>query len=185
MKKTILIKCKGSIDLELDDLVPFQGELKQLSKSNYVKLRKSILDLGFSAPPFVWKSRDDGQWKILDSHQRVRVLIEMRDAEGFKIPKLPCVEIEAENEHVAKKKILAFASQFGQITNASLFEFASLNSLDLEAIDSFNFPEIKMDMFKAEFFDMPLEMKEPEPRGDGELKDSHLKNCPNCGVLID
>ncbi len=149
--KEIQIKCKGSMTLELEQLEPFQGSLKDLSKENYNKLRKQIIDLGFSEPICVWKN--EGKYNILNGHQRVRVLQEMKRSEGFKVPRLPVVEVEAASEHEAKKKVLSLTSQFGEISSDSLFEFASLNNIDLPTLEDFRFPEIDMDEFKSEFFD--------------------------------
>lgn len=154
--KEISIKCQGAITLELEQLVPFQSNLKNLSRENYKKLRQSILDLGFSAPCFVWKS-PDGEWKVIDSHQRIRVLTEMKRAEGFHIPPLPCAIVEASTEQEAKKKILAITSSYGTVTDEGLFEFLSLNNIKLEHLDSLNFHEIDMDSFKQNFFDAPVE----------------------------
>jgi len=175
MIKEIQIKCKGSMSLELEQLEAFQGNLKDLTKENYNKLRKQILELGFSEPICVWKN--DGKYNILNGHQRVRVLTEMKRAEGYKIPRLPVVEVEADSEHEAKKKVLSLTSQFGEISNASLFEFASINNIDLPTLEDLRFPEILMDSFREEFFDsktnVDLVEKEAEP-----------KKCPNCDAIL-
>jgi DNA modification methylase len=155
MIKEVQIKCKGSMTLELEQLEPFQGNLKDLSKENYNKLRKQIIELGFSEPICVWKN--EGKYNILNGHQRVRVLTEMKKAEGWKVPRLPVVEVEAATEFEAKKKVLSLTSQYGALSNESLFEFASLNNIDLPTLEDFRFPEIDLDKFKAEFFDEPVE----------------------------
>jgi len=183
MIKEIRIACTGAATLELEQIEPFQGNLKDLSKENYNKLRKQILELGFSEPMSVWKT-PEGKYMAINCHQRLRVLTEMKRAEGFKIPRLPVSFIEAETEHEAKKKILALTSQFGELTSAGLFEFASLNNIDLPTLEDFRFPEINMDNFKAEFFDMPLDFEEPEDKGDPKDKEEELKTCPNCGVHL-
>lgn len=183
--KQIEIKCKGSMELELESILPFQGNLKDLSKENYVKLRNQILELGFSSPFHVWNNPDDGKYYTLDGHQRSRVLTEMKRAEKYFIPKLPCVLVDADNEHQAKKKILAISSSFGNMSGGSLFEFASINNIDLPTLESFNFAEISMPHFKAEFFDMPLDFEEPEEKKDPEEKEFESKQCPNCGVLLE
>lgn len=180
MLKEVQIKCKGSMTLELEQLTPFQGELKELSKANHDKLRKQIIELGFSEPICVWKN--ENKYYILNGHQRLRVLTEMKKAEGFKIPRLPVVEVEAETEHEAKKKVLALTSQFGNITGQGLFQFASEANIDLPTLEDFRFPEINLDAFKAEFFDMPLES---DKEGAQELDESEFSEfehtCPKCG----
>ena len=154
--KTIEIKCKGAIELEIDQIQPFQGDLKTLSKENYDKLRKQILELGFSEPASVWKD-DKGIWRAINCHQRLRVLKEMRQSEGYVIPKIPCSIVEAKTEREAKKKVLALTSQFGEITKEGLYEFASLNDIGLDDLENYRFPEIDFGSFKDEFFDMPIE----------------------------
>jgi len=145
--------------LPIEDIHPFQGNLKDLSKDNYAKLRKQILDLGFSSPIHVWKNTETKKYQTLDGHQRIRVLSEMKNAEKYKIPELPCVEVFADSEHQAKKKILALTSQFGEITSQGLFEFASLNNIGLDDLKDLRLPEIDMGKFEAEFFDKPLDSK--------------------------
>lgn len=162
--KTIEIKCKGSEELDLEQIEAFQGNLKDLSKENYDRLRKQILELGFSAPIAVWKH--EGHNYCLDGHQRVRVLTEMKRSEGYEIPKLPVVAVEAATEHEAKKKILALASQFGEVTKEGLFEFVSLNNIDLPTLEGFRLPEIDMPKFEAEFFDAPVKQEDVDA---GEL----------------
>jgi hypothetical protein len=179
--KTIRIACQGHTTLDIDKLEAFQGDLKDLSKDNYNKLRKQILELGFSEPVSVWQH--EGHNYLLNGHQRHRVLTEMRRAEKYDVPPIPVNLIDAENEHEAKKKILSLTSQFGEITSEGLFQFASLNNIDLPTIEDFRFPEINMDNWKAEFFDMPLP-EEPNEKDAPEEKEAELKTCPNCGVII-
>lgn len=153
--KTIINKVKELIYLNIDELHPFQGDLKELSKENYNKLRKQILK-GFKAPFFVWLDPKTQKYMLEDGHQRHRVLNELGRSEGYVIPKLPCVVIHADTEHEAKANILEISSQFGQITGDSLFQFASLANIDLPTLEDFRFPEIDMDKWKAEFFDEPV-----------------------------
>lgn len=41
--KVVEIRCEGAGLLDIDDLTPFQGELKKLSHDNYNKLKNIIL----------------------------------------------------------------------------------------------------------------------------------------------
>jgi len=45
--KNIKIACKGNTTASITELVPFQGNLKDLSTVNYKKLRGEIIRLGF------------------------------------------------------------------------------------------------------------------------------------------
>jgi len=98
--KTITNKVKELIYLDLAELHPFQGSLKDLSKENYNKLRKQILG-GFKAPLFVWLDPSTNKYMLEDGHQRYRVLTELKNVEKYEIPKLPCVVIHADSEHEA------------------------------------------------------------------------------------
>jgi len=130
----VKIKCRGSGEISLDKIIPFQGDLKDLSGSNYKKLKKQILTHGMVAPFMLWKGN------CIDGHQRLKTLLKMKE-EGIKLPELfPMVEIEAKDEKTAKKIVLAISSQYGKITEESLFDFSK--SFDLgfkEMEESFNF----------------------------------------------
>lgn len=169
--KQVKIACRGAIELDISEIEAFQGNLKDLSKENYNKLRKQILDLGFSEPASVWQSKD-GKWKAINCHQRLRVLTELRNSEGYHIPPIPCSIVEAENEHEAKRKVLSLTSQFGEITNEGLFEFITRAKIDLPTLEGFRFPEVDILKFKQSFFeDQPQEVLE---------KVESIK-CPACG----
>jgi len=112
-KKVIEVKCKGADTLPIDRILEFQNDLKTLSKDNEKKLRNSILKFGFIAPFFVWDNQ--GEWKLLDGHQRLKTLLKMRK-EGYDIPLLPVDYIEAESEEDAKRKLLHITSQYGEFT---------------------------------------------------------------------
>ena len=171
------IRCSGADVLDLEQIDPLQGDLKTLSDSNYKKLRKQILDLGFSSPFHVWKN--DGHYWCIDGHQRHYVLSNMKKAEGYYVPKLPVVFVEAANEYQAKKKVLAMTSQFGTMTGDSLFDFANINNISLPELEDFRFPEIDMASL------VPDEFKEPDEKKDPSEKEAELKTCPSCGVLIE
>ena len=70
--QTVQIRCKAAVNLDLANLTPMQGDLKELSQSNFNKLKQSILRHGITFPFFVWQS--DGKNYILDGTQRDRVL---------------------------------------------------------------------------------------------------------------
>ncbi len=159
--QTIRIACKAAFSLELKDLQELQGDLKSLSKKNYAKLKREILSEGFSAPFFIWQ--DSHQNYILDGHQRIRVLRQL-EQEGYEIPALPVVPVEAIDLDDAKRKLLAFASQYGEMNSEGLYEFMSKSSIEFDEMDSrYRFPEIKNEDFKDEFFE------EPEQQGQDDV----------------
>jgi hypothetical protein len=83
MKKTIQITCKAAVTMDLADLQPLQGNLKELAVANFEKLKRSILKHGVSFPFFVWQH--DGINYVLDGHQRDRVLRKMQE-QGYEVP---------------------------------------------------------------------------------------------------
>lgn len=172
----IEINCEGSRTVPLEKLRPFQGNLKELSEANYVKLKGNIQTMGFSFPVFVWTDKENGHEYLLDGHQRVRTLTEMRK-EGYTIPDIPVADVKAHSFNEAKKKLLAAASQFGSFKSQGLYEFMNDNKFDLGTItENFALPEIDMEKFNAEYY----EDKVPKPpKEDKETDTDH--ECPQCG----
>lgn len=150
MKEKIRIKCQGALALEVDELTEFQGELKSLDVIDYEKLKNEILTNGFSFPVAVWRS--EGQNFILDGHQRIRTIRQMIE-EGHLCPALPVVVVEADSRQQAKHKLLAAASQYGQVQDQGLYEFVADAQISADAlVESFRLPEIDMPKFIAEHF---------------------------------
>jgi hypothetical protein len=132
---------KQLLFLPVEEILPFQDDLKVLDDENYARLKGSIIKYKFSSPIHIWKH--DGKWHSLDGHQRCNTVLRMRE-EGFTIPKLPCVEIAAKSHAEAKEKILALTSQYGRMTKYGLLEYLSVNKIDiLDAAQLYNFPELK------------------------------------------
>jgi DNA modification methylase len=153
MERTIRIACQGALTLPHSELVPFQGGLKSLGEEDYAKLKTEITERGFSEPISVWQS--DGKNFILNGHQRLRTVQQMAQ-EGWEIPPLPVSLIFASSYKEAKHKCLSLASQYGKVEGDGLYEFIMDAELDPEMVfDSFRFPEIDFEDFKAEFFDEP------------------------------
>ncbi len=98
----------------ITELLPLQGDLKELSERNYNKLKKSLIENGVIVPFFVWLEAG----KLLDGHQRQRVFLK----EGW-LMDVPVVYVSAATEQEAKQKLLAISSQFGQITQEGLDAF--------------------------------------------------------------
>ena len=156
--KTIPIKCRGADLKAIDELTEFQGDIKDLTKQNYAKLRKSMVKHGFSAPIFVWEHEGDNY--ILDGHQRLRVLGKLRE-EGYDIPLLPVVYIEADDEKQAKEKLLLITSQYGDFNVQGLDEFIYEGQLDLsELTTEVRLLDVKELQLSTEI-DEPLQDSEP------------------------
>lgn len=160
-KKTIQMKCQGAIRIDLDRLEEFQGELKSLSKANYLKLRTEILEEGFSFCPHVWKG-EDGLWYLIDGHQRTRTLRKMVEEDGYYCPEVPCSIVEASSGADAERKVLAATSQYGHIEKEGLLEFTTRSNITpSELRERFDLPGLDIERFIESNFDK--ERQEPSP----------------------
>src|SRR6266498_607699 len=171
--QTIAIRCTAAVNLELSDLTPLQGGLKELSDANFEKLKQSILRHGITFPFFIWQS--EGMNYILDGAQRDRVLKRMTE-EGYEVPPLPCALIQAKDRKEAAEKILLISSQYGKMTNHSLEDFLAENDLDLpELQDELELPSINLEYFRdADFQAVSAEEQ-------GRLDKKNPVTCPECG----
>jgi len=158
------IACKGADLKDIEELSEFQGSIKSLSAENFEKLKRTILENGFSAPMFVWQS-EKRNW-IIDGHQRLRVLGRLRD-EGVHVPPIPIVYIEAETRKEAKRKLLSIASQYGVFDVQSLDFFIADDDLEIAEL----LQEIRL-------VDGELKLST-----DGGVVEKAPKTlvCPNCG----
>lgn len=160
----IRITCKGSRLLDISEMVVIQGNLKDLDKKEYLKLKNEIIEEGFSEPISIWFN--NGQWKILNGTQRYRTLTQMR-VEGFEIPLIPVSEIEADDEAQARRKLLAFTSNYGKMTSQGLYEFSTKSDITFDEMEKrYRFAEIPFKKFKDEFF------QEPPREGEDDVPES-------------
>lgn len=184
--KTIRIACEGAALIDINDLSDFQGTLKTLNGEAYNRLRMSIIELGFSFPIHAWKTKD--KTYILDAHQRVATLKRMRDDDGYEIPPLPVVWIEAANKKEAAKKLLAATSQYGEVTYSGLDEFIKTYDLEVAKLDtSFQFPEINIKRFEQTFYPEEKEVTfkvKQKPTGTADSKHDDENVCPKCGYEL-
>ncbi len=172
--KAIKVTCVGAGTVPVDRLMPFQDELKDLSQEAYLRLRESIIRLGFTEPVSIWVDGEtEGGFPILNGHQRVRAAQEMTK-EGFDCPPLPVSFIEAASYEEAKDKVLAMTSSYGTITKQGLYEFASDMGIPMsELAKRYQFPEVNLDDFAVEFgsFEpIPIEGEDAPTRPAGEAK---------------
>lgn len=107
-------------------LKPIQGNLKDLDKKNYAKLKKSFLEKGLFVPVMVWKDGED--FKILDGHGRERLFQKEKaqfvDESGKATFEIPCLVIEAISLKDAKEKLLIISSQYQTITQEGFDAFS-------------------------------------------------------------
>jgi len=153
--------------VDVDRLTPFQGKLKTLDDVNFNKLRKSILEEGFSFTVHVWENADTIY--IIDGHQRVSVLTQMRK-QGIVIPLISCSFVSAKTYRDAKKLVLLAISQYGKIQKDGFLEFTEGEDFDF---GDYDFPDFNFESV-PDF--------EPASQDDqGKLDEKKLKICPECG----
>lgn len=157
MGDAVRVTCDVNTFACIDDLKEFQGELKELSKEGYRKLKKSILKHGFHTPIFVWEN--DGVLNILDGHQRKLTLIQMR-TEGHEIPLIPIIRVRSESWKQAKETLLTMVSQYGKVKGQGLYEYLIHSEINIDDLyDSFEIPHeqlFNIDHFKQEYFSEPI-----------------------------
>lgn len=126
--------------LPIADLLPTQGNLKDLTETNYKKLKSTIENRGFSYPVYIWEN-EDGLKYLLDGHQRQRVLT----TEGWNEP-IPYLKVPADNIQEAMARLLEITSQYATITQEGIDEFIAkyglneaeiLNSTSFDAINNY------------------------------------------------
>lgn len=127
------------------DLKILQGDLKTLNKEEKRKLHNSIKKYGYFVPAFIWRSGED-MW-ILDATQRYYVLSEF-EANGYSIPEIPYVTIEAKDRKEAAKKLLLITSRFGKINPETSF-FTDFD-IELDFMEEIEIPEFNLN-FSTEF----------------------------------
>ena len=131
----IKVKVKTKDVLSISYLNRLQGDLKILTDENYKKLKNEILTEGFCFAIHVWENKEDAKIYILDGTQRLETLTRMKD-EGYKIPQIPVVFIEADNINDAKKILLGGASQYGEYNQKGAEDFIStIEGIDIEYLN--------------------------------------------------
>jgi len=155
--KKIEIKCSGTEFISFNKLTDFQKNLKSITKINLKKLKKQIIVNGFIAPIFIWK---DGEVNnIIDGHGRLKALNSFYK-EGYEIPDIPIVLIEADNEEDARKKLLSITSQYGDFNLEELQGW--LVKVDEDIADSLRFFDKELNFELTE---------EKETIGDDEVNE--------------
>jgi len=161
--KEIKVTCKGVTKrVKLRELIALQKNLKVLTQDSYKKFKKNILRFGIMRPVVIWV-KPSGEKCILDGHQLVNTLKVMEN-EGYTVPDLPVVEVEAKDEREAYARLLALASQYGELDTGGLYEVIETQVQDLQAVmQYFQFPRFDVDKFLREFYiDTDIEVIEDE-----------------------
>lgn len=125
--------------IPIADLLPTQGNLKDLTEKNYNKLKGRIEHRGFSVPVYVWED-DKGVKHLLDGHQRRQVLT----TEGWNDP-IPYLKIPAKDLQEAMARLLEITSQYATITQEGIDEFMATYELnEAEVYEATSYDAIKV-----------------------------------------
>lgn len=174
----IEIRCSGSEMLPLKSMRPLQGNLKELTKDGFGRLKESLLENGFCFPFFAWRYND--MIYYLDGTQRDRVLNELSKDKTVQLPEeYPVVFIHAKNKQEAAKMILLQSSRYGRMTNESLYEFLHENTLKIEDLKiELDLPDIDVEVFMKGYND---ETFVPAEDDQANLDTKKSVKCPECG----
>lgn len=121
--------------ISIADLLPTQGDLKDLTEANYKKLKNTIERRGFSYPVYVWED-EIKVLHLLDGHQRQRVLT----TEGWNEP-IPYLKVPAKDLQEAMARLLEITSQYATITQEGIDTFIAkyeLNEAEVYEATSFD-----------------------------------------------
>jgi hypothetical protein len=176
MNKVIRNVCDVKDFCRYDELVPFQGSLKDLQEFNFHKLKNEIINEGFGSPIFVWR-HDDINY-ILDGHQRQRVIKHLVEKEGYDNFLIPIVFIQDDSFEKAKRRLLSYVSQYGTLNNQGLYEYmfdARIEMVELENRYSLPVNNFDLEKFKAEYFDESHCSPEQAVQKENKIK------CSLCG----
>lgn len=129
----------------MEEVKGLQGNLKTITRKNLERVKARILRVGFNVPYHIWIH--EGNFYLLDGHQRTRALLELQ-AQGYAVPPLPYDIIEADSLEDAKDKLLAISSQYGEFTMDGLAEF----TMDMKLEDDLRLPsgEIRIEAVKPD-----------------------------------
>ena len=158
--------------LDIDYLIPLQGDLKKLSGENFNKLRKSLIEKGFQFTVHVWEQ--GGTTYIIDGHQRVHVMKQLRKA-GWEVPPITCAYVKAATYHDAKELILYSISQYGKVDKEGFDDFTLNEGFDFS---NFDMPDFDLDLMN--FFN-PEDDSETN-KIDGKTQSEKLENYLNSSI---
>lgn len=146
------------------DFKELQEDFKEENPELNEKLQNRIIEVGFKYPVFCWKEKEIF-WTI-DSHQRSKALAALEE-KGYKIPKIPYLEIFAKSKEDAKKEILYLNSRYAKINPDSNFV---IENFKIDVDFAIEIPEISLNK--------PFEI----PNFDSEeKKEKDIIKCPKCG----
>ncbi len=124
----------------------FQGDLALPMTSQAIKkLRGSLIKHGVFLPTYLWFD-DQQRANILDGHQRKTVFGSLA-ADGWEIPEIPYVSVDASNRKDAAEKLLQIRSRYAQVNPETtwLSEFVEGTNDLIQMLDKVEIPDLDLD----------------------------------------
>ncbi len=152
MKQIIIHNPQNLPTLPWKELHDFQGNFKRTNEEKLRKLTRSIIDHGIFVPKFVWFERGAKKRKalILDGHQ-TKAALQLLEFDGWEVPPIPYVEVEAADRKDAAAKLLQLNSRYADV-NPETTWFAELDfSADelRRLVDGISLPELDVEALLA------------------------------------
>ena len=116
--KTIDNKVKTLKTTNVQTFLSWEFNTLKDKDRDVTNLKNAIVKNGFSFPVFLWY----GHSYVIDGAGR-RKAVEELTKEGYDIPEIPYVEVEAATLEEARQKVIEASSSFGEITKKSLADF--------------------------------------------------------------
>lgn len=116
--KTIDNKVKTLKTTDVQTFLSWEFNTLKDKDRDVTNLKNAIIKNGFSFPVFLWY----GHNYVIDGTGR-RKAVEELTKEGYEIPEIPYVEVEAATLEEARHKVIEASSSFGDITKKSLADF--------------------------------------------------------------
>ncbi len=109
------------------------------------KMRGSLIKHGVFLPTFLWFD-DQQRANILDGHQRKTVFGSLA-ADGWVIPEIPYVSVDASNRKDAAEKLLQIRSRYAQVNPETtwLSEFVEGTNDLIQMLDKVEIPDLDLD----------------------------------------
>lgn len=175
--KAISIKCLSEINVPYKELNFFQGKLKSIEKSKFDDLKKSLIKSGLPLAFHIWIDSKGKKW-LIDGHHRW-LAFEALESEGYFIPPIPCILVNAKTKKEAAKIVLVANSRYAKMTQESISDYMIDFELSVDDLDLLDIPELDMSTFNNSTPDFESGNEDDQGKLD-ELKPINCK-CPSCG----
>lgn len=109
-----------------------QGDLKNLSKEDYDRLRTSLKENGLLMPFAMWLNPADEKMYLIDGNQRRRVFL-FENVTPFEIP---YILVPGKTIDESKKNLLQISSNYGKVTEKGLTDFVINLDIPQDWIDN-------------------------------------------------